>query len=294
MEIDAILAQKKAIFEDFLSKYLKENNNGSGIFDACAYSLTAGGKRIRPILTMLGCEMVGSKGENSLHAGLAIEMLHTFSLIHDDLPAIDNDDLRRGLPTCHKRFGDASAILAGDGLIFLAISVISSSPYPLDVKNDIIEEIARTCGINGLILGEYQDIITEGKEISLEDVKGMHRLKTSRLFELCMYAGAKIGGGNKSQIDALVSYGTHLGLAFQAIDDILDITSNEVNLGKASKKDDTKGKATVVKVLGLNGALQWAKSATSRAISALSEIPGDKETTHILKDLALSMLERVR
>jgi len=294
LETDAILAQKKAIFEDFLDAYLRQNDNGSGIFKACAYSLTAGGKRIRPILTMLACEMVGGETKNCLHAGLAIEMIHTFSLIHDDLPAIDNDDLRRGRPTCHKRFGEASAILAGDGLIFLALSVLSSSPYPLDVKNDIIKELACTCGINGLILGEHQDIMAEGGKTSLEEVKEIHRLKTSRLFELSMYAGAKIGDGTKMQINALVNYGTNFGLAFQAIDDILDISSNETTLGKASQKDDIKGKATIVKALGLDGALQRARDAAHKAILALYGIPGDIKTAHILEELAQNMLERAR
>ncbi|HPA85829.1 MAG TPA: polyprenyl synthetase family protein, partial [Deltaproteobacteria bacterium] len=168
---------------------------------------------------MMACESLGGNAPETLPAGLAIEMIHTFSLIHDDLPALDNDDMRRGRPTCHAKFGEATAILAGDALIFQALSVIGDSGYPLLVKLDILTFMAEVCGVRGLVQGEYQDVMAEGKSLSIQDIGDIYRKKTSRLFELCMFAGSRIAGGAPGQIDALVGFGTYLGLAFQAIDD---------------------------------------------------------------------------
>jgi geranylgeranyl diphosphate synthase type II len=292
--LNAVLNEKRTVFEAFLEKYLKENNDSSGLFEACAYSLTAGGKRIRPVLAMLACEFLNEPLEKSLHAGLAIEMIHTFSLIHDDLPAIDNDDLRRGMLTCHKKFGEATAILAGDCLILLAFSVIGSSSYSTEIKNDITREIARSCGMQGLVQGEFLDVEAEGKEVDLEEIKRIHYLKTARLFELSMYAGARVARGGRERVAALKKYGMNLGLAFQAIDDILDVTSDGASLGKASQKDEKKGKATIVKVLGLDGARLWAEDLTNKAIQVVSGISGNREIKDILINLADEMKKRVK
>lgn len=291
MDITKLTAGKKKLFEDFLRSYLAKADSGSGIFEAFSYSLTAGGKRIRPILAMLSCECMGGQESDALPAGLAIEMIHTFSLIHDDLPALDNDDLRRGLPTCHAKFGEATAILAGDALIFQALSVINSSPYPQDVKLDILESVADVCGVEGLVQGEYRDVVAEGKDLSLEEIEDIYRKKTSRLFELCMYAGARTASTDTEKIDCLVRYGVYLGLAFQAIDDILDLTSSEEVLGKSSGKDLVQGKATVVKALGLDEARLWAGEMTNRAVSSIEGI--DNGASSSLREIALWMLQRV-
>jgi len=291
VDITALTSEKKDIFDNYLHAYLSAADTSSGIFEAFAYSLKAGGKRIRPVLTMLACECLGGKAEDTLPAGLAIEMVHTFSLIHDDLPALDNDDLRRGRPTCHARFGEATAILAGDALIFQALSVITAAGYSPRIKLDILEFMAEVCGVKGLVQGEHHDVMAEGKEVSMDEVCDIYRRKTARLFELCMFAGARIAGGAREQIGPLVGFGTYLGLAFQAIDDILDVTSSREVLGKSTGKDLAQGKATIVKALGLQESRRWARDMTEKAVGLLPAENGFR--TENLKELALSMLERV-
>lgn len=291
VDITALTSGKKVLFDNYLHAYLAAEDTSSGIVEAFAYSLKAGGKRIRPVLTMLACECLGGKADDALPAGLAIEMIHTFSLIHDDLPALDNDDLRRGRPTCHARFGEATAILAGDALIFQALSVITAAGYPPRIKLDILEFMAEVCGVKGLVQGEYRDVTAEGKEISMDEVRDIYRRKTARLFELCMFAGARVAGGAREQIEPLVGFGTYLGLAFQAIDDILDVTSSREVLGKTTGKDLAQDKATIVKALGLKESRRWARDMTEKAVALLP-------AAHVvraedLKELALSMLKRV-
>jgi geranylgeranyl diphosphate synthase, type II len=291
VEIGALTTGKKT-FDNFLNSYLSNPGISSGIFEAFSYSLKAGGKRIRPILAMLACECAGGTKDDALPAGLAIEMIHTFSLIHDDLPAIDNDGLRRGLPTCHAKFGEATAILAGDALIFEAMSVILNAPYPRDVSLDILARLSEACGVHGLIQGEYEDIMAEGRDITFEGIREIHRKKTSRLFELCMYAGSRIATADAGIIGSLQQYGTCLGLAFQAIDDILDLTSNGDIMGKTTGKDLSQDKATVVKSLGLAQARAWAEEMTHKAVSSIAGMEGHASGT--LKEIALWMLNRVR
>jgi geranylgeranyl diphosphate synthase, type II len=291
VDIGVLITTKKAVFDEYLAGYLLEKNSSSGVFEAFSYSLKAGGKRIRPILAMLASEAAGGNDRAALPVGLAIEMIHTFSLIHDDLPALDNDDLRRGLPTCHKKFGEATAILAGDALIFQALSVICTSRYPSQVKVDLCTAFADICGTSGLVQGEYEDVMAEGKDLLPSKIEEIYTRKTSRLFELCMYAGARVACDDEVLTRSLAGFGTHLGLAFQAIDDILDITSDRETLGKSAGKDLAQNKATVVKALGIDAARSWAQAATARAIESLDGIGPDKAGT--LKGLALWMLERV-
>ena len=286
-----MIADKKAAFDEYLSSYLLNEQSASGVFEAFSYSLKAGGKRIRPILAMLACEAAGGMDTHALPVGLAIEMIHTFSLIHDDLPALDNDDLRRGVPTCHKKFGEATAILAGDALIFQALSVICKSPYTPRVKVDLCTAFADVCGTSGLVHGEYEDVMAEGRDLQASEIKEIYLRKTSRLFELCMYAGARIVCEDAAVTSSLARFGTHLGLAFQAIDDILDITSDRETLGKSAGKDLAQNKATVVKVLGIDSARSWAHEATYSAIEHLDGFPGARAEK--LKELALWMLRRV-
>ncbi len=291
MDIGELIATKKAVFDEYLNGYLLEQKSSSGVFEAYSYSLKAGGKRIRPILAMLASEAAGGPDRAALPVGLAIEMIHTFSLIHDDLPALDNDDLRRGMPTCHKKFGQATAILAGDALIFQALSVICTSTYPPQVKVDLCTAFADICGTSGLVQGEYEDVMAEGKDLLPSKIEEIYIQKTSRLFELCMYAGARIVCDDDILIRALAGFGTHLGLAFQAIDDILDITSDRETLGKSAGKDLAQNKATVVKALGIDEARLWAQAATFRAIASLDGIHPEKMEN--LRRLALWMLKRV-
>jgi len=286
-----LITTKKEVFDEYLTGYLLETNSSSGVFEAFSYSLKAGGKRIRPILAMLASEAAGGLDRAALPVGLAIEMIHTFSLIHDDLPALDNDDLRRGFPTCHKKFGEATAILAGDALIFQALSVICTSRYPSQVKVDLCAAMADICGTSGLVQGEYEDVMAEGKDLLPSKIEEIYTQKTSRLFELCMYAGARVACDDDVLTRSLAVFGTHLGLAFQAIDDILDITSDRETLGKSAGKDLAQNKATVVKALGIDAARAWAQAATFRAIQSLDGIRSDKAEN--LKGLALWMLKRI-
>ena len=291
VDIGDIIAARRTLFDNYLSGYLRETRKGSGVFEAFAYSLTAGGKRIRPVLTMLAAEAAGGHDRDALPVGLAIEMIHTFSLIHDDLPALDNDDLRRGMPTCHRKFGEATAILAGDALIFNALSVICATPFPPQVKVDLCTALADVCGTNGLVQGEYEDVMAEGVDLSLDRIESIYTKKTSRLFELCMYAGARAAGEDRDLTRRFAAYGTHLGRAFQAIDDILDVTSDSGTLGKSIGKDVAQSKATVVKALGIDGARSWAGKATEGAVRALEGLP--RERSEVLRELAFWMLGRV-
>ena len=289
LDIGAIVAEKKALFERYLRIYLADLKQFSTLHAACAYSLSTGGKRLRPVLTMLACEALNGRTEQALQASLAVEMVHTFSLIHDDLPAIDNDDIRRGMPTCHKAFGEAAAILAGDALIFAAFAIIGSSDYSPEVRADLSLFMADACGMNGLLEGEYEDIMAEGKELSIAQIERIYAQKTAKLFELSIYAGSRIGGGTADQIQSMVSYGLHLGRAFQAIDDILDMTSSTHILGKTSGKDVFQDKATLVKALGLEGAKAWAADETGKAVSAIAGIP----LGSVLIEFARDMLKRM-
>lgn len=268
-----IVAEKKALFDTRLEAYLAGLDQGAGLQQACAYSLAAGGKRLRPVLALLACEALGGRPEQALDAALAVEMIHTFSLIHDDLPAIDNDDLRRGKPTCHKVFGEATAVLAGDALVFAAFALVGASAYAPEVRADLTRKMAELGGMHGLIAGEYADIMAEGQTLEISQIEAIYTDKTGKLFELALYAGGRIAGGAPAELDALQRCGRHLGLAFQAVDDILDVTSSSDAMGKTTGKDLLQDKATLVKVLGLEAARDWAARQTQGAIDALAAIP---------------------
>ncbi len=288
MDTAGKISSYKAIFEDYLNSYINRFENSGGLNIACTYSLSAGGKRLRPVIVMLAADACGGNPALTLPAGLAIEMIHTFSLIHDDLPAIDNDDLRRGKPTCHKTFGEATAILAGDALIFEAFSIVAGSGLPADAISDITCAIANSCGLDGLIKGEYDDIMAEKKAINLKGITDIYLRKTSRLFELSTYTGARIACAPTDMLKAMKVYGRHLGLAFQAIDDILDVTSDSGNLGKTAGKDILQEKATIVRVLGVQETLKWAQEQTDLALAALKGL----NVPH-LENIAHDMLKRV-
>lgn len=288
MDTEGKIVSFKALFEDYLNSYIKSAENPDGLRIACTYSLSAGGKRLRPAIVMLSAEACGGNPIDTLPACLAIEMIHTFSLIHDDLPAIDNDDLRRGRPTCHKTFGEATAILAGDALIFEAFSLVARSNLNAGTISDIIRAIADSCGLDGLIKGEYDDIMAEKKTIDLNRITGIYLRKTSRLFELSTYSGARIASADDKTLGSMKTYGRHLGLAFQAIDDILDIISDSASMGKTTGKDILQEKATIVKALGIDGARDWAREQTALALDAIKGL----KAFH-LENIAIDMLKRV-
>ncbi len=283
--VDQLLTEKKNIFEEFLTGYLAEH--ASGIRQPAAYSLQAGGKRIRPILSMLAAEALYGDQTQALPVGLAIEMIHTFSLIHDDLPAIDNDDLRRGRPTCHKQFGEAAAILAGDSLIFDAFNLVATYNYAAATKGDLLAALSRAGHL--LIQGEYDDILSEGSAPTEETIRSIYLNKTARLFELSLYAGGRTATDNAKHLAALSECGLKLGLAFQAIDDILDVTADAATLGKTAGKDLLQDKATLVKIMDLEQTRAWANQITEEAVQAIDDLPHPQ----IIQDLARTMLKRI-
>ena len=255
---------------------------------AMRYSVFAGGKRLRPALVLSACEVFGGDLEDAAPAACAVEMIHTYSLIHDDLPAMDNDDLRRGRPTCHKVFGDAMAILAGDGLLTLAFETLAKCPRQERVQA-LIRAMASGAGCQGMVGGQVLDLEGEGRPATLDTVKSIHRWKTAALIGASCETGALAGGASLSESEVMRAFGVKIGLAFQIVDDILDITKPREKLGKTPGKDQKAGKATYPSVMGL----QAARAEAARLIGAAeAELEGFGERGGVLKDLARFVVER--
>lgn len=267
------------------------------LVEAMRYSLEAGGKRLRPILCIAAAELVEGTETEVMDAACALELVHTYSLIHDDLPAMDDDDFRRGKPTCHKVFGEATAILAGDALLTAAFEVLArvswkSSNYSGDsVYLRIIHLIARASGASGMVQGQMMDLASEKKDVSWEDLKALHRLKTGALIEASLQVGAILGGGSSQQVAAVRSYGEHVGLAFQVADDVLDVEGDYSLTGKPVGSDEKHQKATVPSVLGLETSKGHARDLVDCALKEL-RVFGSKG--HVLAALAHYVVERNR
>jgi geranylgeranyl diphosphate synthase type II len=263
------------------------------LVQAMRYSVEAGGKRLRPILCIAASEVVGGSEADAMPAACALELIHTYSLIHDDLPAMDDDDLRRGKPTCHKAFNEATAILAGDALQAGAFELLAAAGR--NQRGDalkwleVIYLIARAAGYSGMVQGQMMDISSEGKGISLEELEMLHRLKTSALIEASMQAGAILGGGNSKEITALGAYGRYAGLAFQVADDILNVEGTPEMLGKPVGSDWDHQKATGPSLMGLE---QTKARAGELIDSALEELRIFGKKGEPLAALARYILER--
>lgn len=263
----------------------------SSIHQAMRHSVFAGGKRIRPILCMeAGRAVVGNLPEGIEELGAALEMLHTYSLIHDDLPALDNDDLRRGRPTCHKAFGEAIAILAGDALQTQAYEVLSRLQCSAEARVRIIEEIARGTGtVNGMIGGQVVDLEAERTRPDAETLEYIHRSKTAALITASVVSGGIYGEGSEEQVEKLRSYGQSIGLAFQIVDDILDVTQTSEQLGKTAGKDIASEKATYPALFGIEKSREKAAALLSSASKAI-DILGTRG--ECLQALAAFLVER--
>ena len=260
------------------------------VMESMRYSLFAGGKRLRPILLMAAADAVGSDGQRFLQSACALEMIHTYSLIHDDLPAMDDDDYRRGRLTNHKVFGEGMAILAGDGLLTLAFETLLSQPgVTPDVLVRVTSEVAQAAGPSGMVGGQAIDLGSEGQQPSPEVMKLMHRLKTGALFRASLRAGAMLGGGSDEDVRGLTDYAEQFGLAFQITDDILDVTGTEAALGKPIGSDEKNNKATYVSVYSLPAAQRMAQEAVTDAVAALGRF-GDR--AWVLRSLAEYLLTR--
>lgn len=237
--------------------------------DAVRYSLFAGGKRLRPALALGACEMVCGDDAPAMPAACALEMIHTYSLIHDDLPAMDNDDLRRGKPTLHKVAGEAMAILAGDALLTMAFHLLARGAASNPAALQVVEEIAGAAGAWGMVGGQALDMAHEGERIGIEALRETHAMKTGALIRVSVRAGALLAGSDARTLDALTRYGDAAGLAFQIADDILDVAGSEAAIGKPVGSDAANAKATYPSILGLDRARQLAGEAVQRALEAL-------------------------
>ena len=219
--------------------------------ESMLYSLRAGGKRLRPVMIILACEACGGEISKALPAAVAIEMIHTYSLIHDDLPAMDDDDVRRGQPTNHKVFGEGQAILAGDGLLTFAFTVLARYIQDGELCRKLVLELSEGAGIAGMVGGQSADLCGEEKELNVNELEFIHVHKTAKLFESAMKMGAMCAGANDSTVNRLGEFGLTLGLAFQVVDDLLDVTSTSEKMGKQTQKDADAGKMTYPSLLGI-------------------------------------------
>lgn len=284
--------------QDYLSRVAKEaeakfdehlppvTDRPCRLHEAMRYSMFAGGKRLRPGLAKAAFDMFGGKGDKIWLATSALEMLHTFSLIHDDLPCVDNDDFRRGKPTSHKKFGEATAVMAGDALCIQAFELMGRAG-----NAKAIEVLARLLGTYGMIGGEMTDIECEGKEVNLEIVDYIHYHKTAALIEASLLVGALLAGASEGDMEVIRNYGKSIGLAFQIVDDILDIVSTTEELGKDAGSDIEKGKATYPSIVGLEKSRERAKELYEESIRALDALPYD---TQILRAIAAFIITRVK
>ena len=271
-DLTAYLNDKKALINSELDNIFKNFSTSSLIVKAMKYSLMAGGKRIRPILCLAATEATGGKLESSLPAACALEMIHTYSLIHDDLPAMDNDELRRGKPTCHIAFNEATAILAGDALLTLAFQILSTPVIEESqalVWLSVIHDISVAAGYKGMIDGQMKDITSEGTLLSLVDLENMHALKTGALIEASIRCGTVLGNGSQKQIKQLGIYAKNLGIAFQVTDDILNVVGNPTVMGKAIGTDKNRKKNTYPLIIGLNESRKFATKIVNNALKAI-------------------------
>jgi geranylgeranyl diphosphate synthase type II len=248
-----------------------ESAQPSSIHTAMRYSVFAGGKRIRPILCLETSRIFTGDVTPALHPACALEFIHTYSLIHDDLPALDNDDLRRGKPTCHKKFGEAMAILAGDALLTLAFETIGAAPVPAERRVAMLIEIASAAGtINGMVGGQVADVEAERKSVDARMLEYIHRSKTAALIRASVTAGALCAGAGSDDVNRLRRFGETIGWAFQVTDDILDVEESSAALGKTAGKDFAQQKATYPAVYGLDHSHQIAKELATKAIAELA------------------------
>ena len=282
---------RRALVEKALVQELKsEPPIDKTLADAMEYSLMAGGKRLRPILLMAAADAVGVDGAQFVTTGCAIEMIHTYSLIHDDLPAMDNDDYRRGKLTNHKVYGAGMATLAGDALLTLAFEVMLRQQGVTEATRlAVVREMSRAAGMNGMVGGQAIDLESEGKEIPMERLREMHMGKTGALFRAAVRSGAILAGATDNQLAALTKYADAFGLTFQITDDILDVVGDEATIGKPVGSDERNHKSTYVTLLSLEKAQALAKATVEDAIAALTSFGSEAD---FLRDLVQMLIER--
>ncbi|WP_416176302.1 polyprenyl synthetase family protein [Clostridium sp.] len=293
-ENESIIEKLKKEIDSYLHNYME--NKGSynkKIYEAMQYSLDAGGKRVRPIMFLLTYMLYKDNYKDVLDIACSIEMIHTYSLIHDDLPAMDNDDLRRGKPTNHKMFGEAIAVLAGDGLLNEGMNIMFKHCLKNNDKNKIraCKIIAESSGVEGMVGGQTVDILSENTNIPIDQLYYMHSKKTGALINASIISAAVYAGAKQDELELLKYYGKKIGLAFQIKDDILDITGDTKKLGKKVKRDIDKNKTNFITTYGLNKCIEMCNSITSECIDVLRKL---KRNTKDLEYITLLLLNRER
>lgn len=294
MDLTTYFVERTALVDAALDRFLpQEQLLPARLHQAMRYSVFAGGKRLRPVLMLAACEAVGAEAERVLPAACAMEMIHTYSLIHDDLPAMDDDDYRRGRLTSHKVFGEATAILAGDALLTQAFALLADpsvlAGVSAAVRLQVISTIASAAGSFGMVGGQVVDMESEGQTFDLPTLEYIHTHKTGALILASITTGALLGGGSPEELRALERYGAAIGLAFQVADDILDIVGDQVTIGKDVGSDEARGKATYPALLGLAEARNRARDLRDAAITALTPLGARGER---LQQIANFVVER--
>lgn len=288
---DALAESGRAV-EEMLGRLLPlEDSPEVRLIEAMRYSTLGGGKRIRPFLVLSGAALFNVDRTCALRAAAAVEMVHCYSLIHDDLPAMDDDDLRRGRPTCHIKFDEATAILAGDALLTKAFEVLADPKTHSDsqVRSDLVLGLARAAGAEGMVGGQMLDLLAEKTTLNIPEITRLQRMKTGMLISIACEAGAILGRAHEAPRHALRAYAHDLGLAFQIADDLLDVEGSEAEVGKKTKKDSAAGKATFVKLLGLERAREHAQLLAQQAMQHLEIF---EEKGEPLKQLAQFVIKR--
>ncbi len=293
---DSLYARYLGEFNDFLQsrtdikKFEGRHSDGFySIMEAITYSLTNGGKRIRPVLALEFCRLCSGDHSRALDLALAIEMIHTYSLIHDDLPCMDDDDMRRGKPSNHIVYGYANSLLAGDGLQALAFEIIARSQLEDDKKIAAVTVLADAAGPCGMVAGQAMDLANENRYIGLDEIKATDSLKTGKLITASALMGCIAAGADREKLIAAEAYSKNVGLAFQIVDDILDVTGEESKLGKPVGSDEVSGKSTYVTILGIDEARRLARELTTHAVKSLA-VFGD--SAWFLEELASKLLYR--
>ncbi len=293
MDLHSYLKKKKVFVDTFLKKYLSSNNAGSScprpLHRSMAYSLMAGGKRLRPILAIASCEASGGRPEKILPAASSLELIHTYSLIHDDLPSMDNDDFRRNKPTNHKVFGEAVAILAGDALLTDALGMITKMNAKPEIIIKIIREVTAACGSEGMVGGQTADILFEDRKIRKKDLLYIHTHKTGALIRASVRIGAITAEAAPGKLRALSAFGDKIGLAFQIVDDILDVVGTKEELGKSTGADTNRGKNTYPSLFGIEKSREKAEDLIEESLDAIKNFDKKADT---LREISQYILKR--
>lgn len=289
--LNEFLTTRKQTIEDYLFTYVQELTIPKDLKSSMLYSLKAGGKRLRPVLVLALLNAYGKNEEDGIPVGCAVEMIHTYSLIHDDLPCMDDDDLRRGKPTNHKVYGEATAVLAGDALLTESFRLITSQlsiNVSADKKLRIVDELVKSAGALGMVGGQFDDMEAEQKQVSLAELESIHARKTGKLLTFSVAAGAMLAGASDDDIEKLREFSYHIGIAFQIRDDILDLEGSEEKIGKRVGSDTANEKSTYPSLLTLSGAKEKLDEHITRAKEIVSNLQLEQQLLHGLCDLIAS------